>query len=182
MNGKQERGRSPLTDLDSPKDRFALKQTSYYEDPVCGYYGIEDSALTPLSQGDSKLKIAKVMATRRCQSKKTSKETLLITANGTGQEGASKLVPIEDLLAQYPESTVEVLDQALKNLSDMIVFPSDIIVLTEITRWAIFAHDGDSASYILGKRGQEKGVRRINLQQFASSPSSGLCLFPNVPQ
>lgn len=140
------RRQSPLTGIEVDTRREPSTDTTFYYDPVCGDYAIGfDEPLGELSQ-DEVLRIAKVLATRKLR---YGDQSPLLTKAKTGNLGSWTYVPIGELLAEYPKTVPGVLDAAIVNMSRMISFPSDAVEITNLNRWAIFAHDYSSQNYVL---------------------------------
>jgi hypothetical protein len=161
-------GPSPLTKLIVDTRREGIQGISIFSDPACGEYGAYDHALGDLSPAEV-VKIAKVLATKYIRHEN---QRIILTQKRTQQWEDWNLVPINQLLAQYPKSVVSILDESLINLSQMIKFPSDEISINEITRWGIFAHDRDSEAYII------RQLEELRYIKHAGSTPGGTYMIP----
>lgn len=120
--------------------------TVYYEDPVCGHFGLSfDDGLKGLTVAE-KLKIAKVLAMQRLR---YGNEFVIITTDRKGPVAAWECVPVDEILSAYPKSTLGVFDEALINIDRMTEFPGDRVVIDSRTRWLVFAHSRSTQAYIL---------------------------------
>jgi len=137
---------SPLTGLVVETGRHPETNTTFYYDPACGPYALgSDNPLEDLPSSEV-MKIAKVLASRflRCPD-----QTPYLSDDSTGSLGSWPCVSVRELLNEYPRTVPAVLDAALLNMSRMVNFPSELVEITNVKKWALFAHDGSSAKYIL---------------------------------
>ncbi|MBX3615647.1 hypothetical protein [Nitrosomonas sp.] len=138
---------SYLTEIECNFDRDAVIQTDFFWDPICGTYSITDDAATELSRAiENKRKIANVLAQRKCRGIDILTR---ITIEKSGKNGDWSLEAIQDLLSLYPASPLEMLDEALINISYLIKHPSEEVSITEDEVWYLYSYDLNSSSYIL---------------------------------
>ncbi len=138
---------SYLTGIECDFDRDEVSRADCFWDPVCGIYSITDDAVSKLNANiEEKRKITSVLAQKKCRGIKVP---IRITANDQGIVGEWYLETIHDLLSQYPLSPLEMLDEALVNISYLIKHPSEDISITEDEVWYLYSYDLYSSSYIL---------------------------------
>lgn len=135
--------KSYLTGYEVESTRNAMRSTTYYRDPICGKYAINDDNKN--LNDKTRIQIAKVLATRNLR---FGENEIHITDNNSTFEGFTN-ISVDELLNQYPSTVVSIFDEALINLSHMLDNPSDTIEITDDNMWYIFAHDPCSTRYIL---------------------------------
>lgn len=95
---------------------------------------------------ENKRKVANVLAQRKCRGFDTP---IKITLDRSGNEGEWVLETINNLVSHYPASPIEILDEALVNLSYSIKHPSETITISRNEAWKLYSYDFISVSYIL---------------------------------
>ncbi|MBY0500254.1 MAG: nucleoside 2-deoxyribosyltransferase [Nitrosomonas sp.] len=140
---------SYLTGVKCEFERDALKQTNiYWDDPICGTYSITDDASRELdSTIENKRKITNVLAQSKCRGIYVP---IRITLNNHGKDGDWNLETIQGLLSQYPISPIEMLDEALVNISYLIKHPSESISINKNRFfWYLYSFNYESSFYML---------------------------------
>jgi len=138
---------SYLTAIECKFERDGRSFADCFWDPICGIYSITDEAITELSRNLAiKRKITNVLAQKKCRG---INAPIRITTNKQDKDGDWSLETIQDILSQYPLSPVEMLDEALINISYLIEHPSEDISITEDKVWYLYSYDLESSSYML---------------------------------
>lgn len=137
---------SYLTAIECEFDRDDLSLADCFWDPICGTYSITDEAITELSRNLAiKQKITNVLAQKKCRG---INALIRITTNKQGKYNDWSLETIQDILSQYPLSPVEMLDEALINISYLIGHPSEDISITKNEVWYLYSYNSESCFYM----------------------------------
>jgi len=143
------------------------RNTVYYDDPICGAYGLTSEARLHFeSQLSDKRKVASVLAERKVRGYSTE---VRITAkdHAIPSETGDKWInySIDHLLELYPKSPAEVFEESLNNLSRLVVHPSDRFLNEKGNCWLLYSYNSDSANYVLRQL-----IEMGYLRQFGMAP------------
>lgn len=136
---------SLLTGIKCPVGSDPARNINYYEDPVAGPYGITAIRHQDFDKA-TQLRVASVLSVRQIRG--TGFPTI-ITRDRSETFGRWTMVPLNELLSEYPNSVSEILDDSLINLSAMIEHPSSRVEITDDNVWILYSHDQESAAYVI---------------------------------
>ena len=150
--GATEKGFSFLTALEGEVQRDLLAGVTYYWDLVCVPYALTDLAKTALDDDVwSRRKIGAVLAERKIRGLKVP---ILIACNNADvishpSDDKWATYSIDQLLSLHPKTPLEMIEEALVNLSLIIQHPSQPIGIDQEERWLLYSYDDVSASYMI---------------------------------
>lgn len=136
---------SLLTGITCQVGSDGQRNINFYQDPVTGPYGITAIGNQAFDQKIQR-QVACVLSSRQVRG---IGFPTVITRDKTEKFGIWTMVPLKELISEYPNSVPEILDDTLINLSHKIDHPSSRIEITTDDAWTLYSYDQDSASYVL---------------------------------
>ncbi|WP_334319317.1 hypothetical protein, partial [Termitidicoccus mucosus] len=142
---------SYLTGIVVDGKRDIARNISYYEDPICGIYGIGSFAQSALD-GDAwkKRRVACVLAQLRIRG--LTQPVLILSRRPEttpADMAAWSYYSVDELVQLWPDTPVELLEESLMNLSFQITHPSELVRVSPQDCWRVYSHDSASAGYVL---------------------------------
>lgn len=170
MNQRETR-KSYLSGIECKHQSEFMSDLEYWWDPVCGIYAIETSVIHMLD-GDSKKKreLACVLAQRKIRGYSTPIKIFSTTESITKKTEKNFVVEsVDRLLQEYPQSPLQMLEEAFYNFSLSINHPSELIKITADRALQFYMHDDEARIYIIN---QFQSMGLIDHVQQTSSSSS----------
>lgn len=137
-----------LTGIDVPGIRHSVAGVTEYDDPICGKYAIADLAEDFLQKSpQDRVKIACVLAVRKRRG--TGRFCTIVTGASRGELNAQNLEGVESLVAEFPRSVPEMLDECLINLSMGLRHPAQQANFDRHAHWWLYSDDSSKRTYFL---------------------------------
>lgn len=142
---------SYLTDLPAIVQNDVQRNVAFYEDPVCGAYGIGSFVKDRLDRNVwEKRRIASVLAQQRVRG---VKQPIMIVNQRVESipEDMTRwsYYSIDELLQLWPKTPVELLGESLLNLSYRVPHPAEPVRLAPTDCWLVYSHDVTSETYVV---------------------------------
>jgi hypothetical protein len=146
-----KRGPSYLTGIEGDVQNDIGRNNVYYEDLICGAYGISASVRQRLNENiGEKRRLASMLAERVSRG---IKQPVMIVSKQveTPPDDFAKwsYYTIDELLAAGPSSPLEMLEESLINLSRRLAHPSELIRIAPQDCWLLYAYDTASMAYVV---------------------------------
>lgn len=146
-----KRGPSYLTGIEGDVQNDIGRNNVYYEDPVCGTYGISAMVRHRLDNNiGEKRRLASTLAERVSRG---IKQPVMIVSKQVEAPLADfakwSFYTIDELLAVGPTSPLEMIEESLINLSRRLSHPSDLIRIAPQDCWLLYAYDTASMAYVV---------------------------------
>jgi hypothetical protein len=121
----------------------------FFDDPVCGQYAVTHHAEFALKdEVKKKFKIACVLSERFTRG--GHKPVLIRSIDGPAEtKNGFHAMGIDELLALYPKSPLEMIEQSLINLSVQIEHPGDTITIKPEQCYLLYSPDSNGVAYVL---------------------------------
>lgn len=146
-----KRGTSYLTNIEVVIQNDVVRNNVYYEDPVCGTYGISAMARLRLDANVAeKRRVASTLAARFARGLKQLVMVVTEPIDATPSDMSLWLFySVDELLDASPASPLEMIEESLINLSRRLIHPSDMVRIAPQDCWLLYAHDLESMDYIV---------------------------------
>lgn len=138
----------------------------YCEDPAIGNYTIEHEVQSEIKDSDH-AKLATILAQRKLR---TGPDSIKIVKGSPQDDPSCQQVTLDELLSLYPLSVVEIIDEALINLSLLISHPSQEIVITDDKIWILYSYNNESRDYILRQLSELGFITLSGLETMDDTP------------
>jgi nucleoside 2-deoxyribosyltransferase len=145
-----ERGPSYLTGLDVSQSSDLRRNELFFDDPVCGAYGVAAYAKQRLDRNVwEKHRVASALAGRTARGIKQA--VLIVTQRPEAiptDMAAWSFFTVDELLALTPSSPLEMIEEGLLNLSRRLAHPAEQVRIAPQDCWLVYAHDAASLAYV----------------------------------
>lgn len=142
---------SYLTGIDCESKKDVMDDFYTWWDPACGIYGISESVKRALDEdAQKKRSIAYILAQRKCRGYSrpikimNPEKDYPLEPNSRWAMGT-----VDNLFAEYPKSTAQVIDEAFYNITRLALHPSDVIEISNKSCFLAYAHDNISRIYMI---------------------------------